>query len=223
MQRGLSALLLLLSGCSAQVDVNADSATSAGSTTSATTTAAGTGGAGGSTGTGAGAGGSLEGGGGQGGGIITGSGGGPACPGVIDVDIDGNGEGPTVPLTHSCADDPMASGAYGYLGYLGEGGPKALILQGCNGPGEFGAPASLYFWGKLMGPGTTQEGHAQMTFSGQSKPATDDISLTVNSFGPVGGTISGDLAFTMTYADGSTAKVTAHFDVCRRPDGPPLP
>ena len=86
-------------------------------------------------------------------------------------------------------------------------------------------PARVHstLWGKHTESGTTQEGHAQMTFSGQSKPATDDISLTVKSFGPVGGTITGDLAFTMTFADGSTTKLTAAFNVCRLPDGEPLP
>ena len=163
--------------------------------------------------------------GGAGGADVTtsGTGSGPACPGVINVDIDGNGEGPTMLLTTSCTDDPLATGAYGALGYLGEGGPQAVFFQACSDAGDFGAPASLFFWGKLTGPGTTQVGHVELTHFGKAWTPTDDMTLVIDNLGPVGGMIVGTLSFTVAGADGMSIPFSAKIQVCRREDFPPPP
>jgi hypothetical protein len=154
----------------------------------------------------------------------TGGAGGPPCAGaLIDVDIDANGEGPTMPLTWNCENDPPGLGAYGLIGYLGKGGPQVTMLVGCNAPGDFGFPAGLEMWGELTEPGSTQSGQATFTMSSKQYPETTDVSLTIDEYGAVGGTISGDLSFTLVNANGTPHTFTAAFAVCRYPDLPPPP
>lgn len=216
---------ITLCACSGTVEVDPPTTGTGGS---GGDTAPQTGGTGGGTGgVGASGGGILTGGGGSGGSTQTTGGAGGALPcdgaGVIDVDIDGDGEGPTMPLTWACTNDPPAPGAYGAIGYAGKGGPPMLLLVGCNAPGELGAPAGLTLWGEQTSVGTTQAGQANFSMFGKQYPPTDTITLTVSGLGEVGEIISGDLAFTVVNADGTGNSYTAKFNVCRYPDLPPPP
>lgn len=206
-----------LCACSGNVDVDPPT-TGTGGSGGQSTASTGGGGAGGTGGD------VFAGGGGAGGSMTTSSaGGGPACDGgVILLDVDQEDDGPLLELDSSCPSAPPGQGASGVIGYLGKGSPPMLILAACTMPAEPTAASSLEIWSDLTGPGTTQEGQADLVWFGKQVPETTDISLEITDFGPVGGKITG--SFVLTYMEnGQPYTYSGTLDVCRRPDYPPPP
>lgn len=223
-------LVMALCACSGNVDTSTSGGGGSGGDTAVSGgsgAAAGSGEAGGSSGSGI-----LVGGGGAGGATATtgggGSGSGGGCSGssgYVQLDVDGDDDGPPLDLDWTCMNAPAVAGASAALGYTGKGGPLSLFLSACSQPDNQGqSKESLSFRADLSDVGSTTSGHAELSLDGPGQvSATDDIFITVTEFGPVGGTISGDLDFTIVDAIGKPMPIHGVFAVCRYPDYPAPP